>query len=280
VKAIGEWLTFSRPAYEPEEIGWAHLRGYTARYGIWGDGPPLVVVPGLAGGMDLLEPLIRALAPSFRVIAFDSRGEADCFALRRRFDLGDLADDLAEMLDWFGLESPPVLGVSFGGAVALELAIRRPGRMRALLLQGVGPRFEPGLLQRIAGLVLSRYPLPADNPFFNQFFNLFFGMKQPAGELFDHVTRTCWQTDQGVMAHRFGLTERAEFAGRVAGVRRPTLLLAGDRDVLVSKSGLNELAKALPDARAVRIGGAGHLACVTHAERVAAEARSFLLTEG
>src|SRR5262245_22073956 len=280
VKATGEWLTYSRPAYEPEEIGWAHLSGYTARYGIWGDGPPLVVLPGLAGGMDLLEPLIRSLARSFRVISFESRGEDDCFALRRRFDLADLADDLAEMLDWFGLEAPPVLGVSFGGAVALELAARRPGRMRALLLQGVGPSFEPGLLQRVAGLVLSRYPLPADNPFFNQFFNLFFGMKQPAGDLFDFVTRTCWRTDQGVMAHRFGLIERANFAGRVKAVRVPTLLLAGERDVLVARAGLNQLAREMPDARAVRLGGAGHLACVTHAERVAAEARSFLQVEG
>lgn len=44
----------------------------------------------------------------------------------------------------------------------------------------------------------------------------------------------------------------------------------------MSKAGLSELACRLPDARAVRIGGAGHLASVTHAERIAAEARSFL----
>lgn len=275
MKAIGEWLSYGASAFEPEEIGWAHLPGYTARYGVWGDGPPLVVVPGLAGGMDLMEPLVRALSRSFRVISLDLRGEDDCFALRRRFGLGDLADDLTHFMDWFGLESPAVLGVSFGGAVALELALRRPGRMRALMVQGVGPRFEPGFLQRIAGAVLARYPLPADSPFFNQFFNLFFGMKQPAGDVFDFVTRTCWRTDQGVMAHRFGLMERAEFAARARGVRCPTLLLAGDRDVLVSRAGLNELATALPDARAVRLGGAGHLASVTHAERVAAEARSF-----
>ena len=58
-------------------------------------------------------------------------------------------------------------------------------------------------------------------------------------------------------------------------VRVPTLLLAGERDVLVSRTGMNALASEIPDARAVRIGGAGHLACVTHAERVATEARSF-----
>ncbi|NBO92386.1 MAG: alpha/beta fold hydrolase, partial [Planctomycetia bacterium] len=264
MKASGEWLTFSRPAYEPDESGWAHLRSYTTRYGIWGDGPPLVLLPGLAGGMDLLDPVIRVLARSFRVISFESRGEADCFALRRRFDLVDLADDLGEFLDWFGLESPALLGVSFGAAIALELAIRQPGRMRAMMLQGIGPRLEAGLMPRVAGMVLSRYPLPADNPFFNQFFNLFFGMKQPDGPMFDFVTRTCWRTDQGVIANRFGLLERADFAGRLRKVKVPTLLLSGDRDVLVSRTGINEMANQIADSRVVRIGGAGHLACVTH----------------
>jgi pimeloyl-ACP methyl ester carboxylesterase len=151
--------------------------------------------------------------------------------------------------------------------------------VRSLVLQGVGPRFEPGLLQEVAGLVLSRYPLPANNPFVNQFFNLFFGSKQKPGPLFDFVTRQCWQTDQGVMAHRFGLVEQVEFADRVAGVRAPTLLLAGQRDLLVSAAGLDELARRFPDARAVRLGGCGHLAFVTHPERLAAETRSFLARE-
>jgi len=171
------------------------------------------------------------------------------------------------------------MGVSFGGVLALELAIRRPGRVRSLLLQGVGPRFESSLLQQVAGMVLSRYPLPADNPFVNQFFNLFFGSKQKPGPLFDFVTRQCWQTDQSVMAHRFRLVEQVDFTGRLAAVRSPALLLAGDRDLLVSAGGLAEMAKEMPDARAVRLGGCGHVAFVTHPERLAAEARSFLASE-
>jgi pimeloyl-ACP methyl ester carboxylesterase len=229
--------------------------------------------------MDLLGPLASALARDHQVISFQLRGEDDCFALRQRFDLADLAQDLGELLDWFALERPALLGVSFGGLVALELAIRQPGRIRSLVLQGVGPRFEPGLLQQVAGLVLSRYPLPADNPFVNQFFNLFFGGKQKPGPLFDFVTRQCWQTDQGVMGHRFRLAERAEFSGRVRGVRAPALLLAGERDLLVSAAGLDEMARQLPEARAVRLAGCGHLAFVTHPERVATEARSFLAGE-
>jgi pimeloyl-ACP methyl ester carboxylesterase len=273
-----DWLTASGAAFRPEggQTGTAHLRHYTARFGIWGEGPPLVLVPGLAGGMDLLGPLAQSLAQHHQVISYQLRGEDDCFALRQRFELADLVADLNEFLDWLGLEQPALMGVSFGGVLALELAIRRPGRVSALLLQGVGPRFEASLLQQVAGLVLSRYPLPADNPFVNQFFNLFFGTRQKPGPLFDFVTRQCWQTDQSVMAHRFRMVEDVEFAGRLGGVRVPALLLAGERDLLVSRAGLEEMARHLPEARAVCLRGCGHLAFVTHAERLAIEAHSFL----
>lgn len=277
MKVAADWLTTSGAAYEPGagRTGTAHLRHYTARFSIWGEGPPLFLVPGLAGGMDLVGPLARALSQQYQVISYQLRGEDDCFALRRSFGLADLAEDLHELIDWFGVERPLLMGVSFGGVVALELAIRRPGRVRALALQGVGPRFEPGLLQQIAGLVLSRYPLPSDNPFFNQFFNLFFGGRQRPGPLFEFVTRQCWQTDQGVMAHRFRMVEQVEFLGRLKKARVPALLMAGDRDLLVSKQGLRALAGELPGATAVTLPGCGHLAFVTHPERVAAEVSAF-----
>jgi pimeloyl-ACP methyl ester carboxylesterase len=231
----------------------------------------------LAGGFELLGPLARRLARDFRVISYQLRGEDDCFALRQHFDLGDLVDDLGEFLDWCGLESPPVVGVSFGGVLALELAIRRPYRLRSLALQGVGVRFEPGLLQQVAGTVLARYPLPTDNPFVNQFFNLFFGGRQRQGPLFQFVTRQCWQTDQSVMAHRFQMVEAFDARDRLGAVRAPTLLMAGDRDLLVSAQSLRTLGAGIRGSRKVTLPRCGHLAFVTRAEQVADEVRQFLL---
>jgi pimeloyl-ACP methyl ester carboxylesterase len=280
VKASTDWLTASSVAFPPsvERTGTAHLRNYAAQYCVWGDGPPLVVVPGLAGGLALLGPLVRELAREYQVIACHLRGEDDAFALRRSFDLSDLVDDLGEFLDWYGLECPPVLGVSFGGVVALGLAARRPYRMQALITQGVGPRFESGLLGRTAGAVLSGYPLPEDNAFVNQFFNLFFGTKQKPGPLFDFVTQQCWQTDQGIMAHRFGLVEKLDQTELLPRIRIPSLIMAGERDLFVSARGLCEMAESVKGSRTVRLPGAGHLAFVTHPTQVAGEALAFLET--
>jgi 3-oxoadipate enol-lactonase len=236
----------------------------------------LVLIPGLAGGFELLGPLARLLAPHFRVISYQLRGEDDCFALRRSFGISELIEDLAEFLDWHCLEQPALMGVSFGGILALEFAARYPGRLERLVLQGVGAHFERGLLPRVAGAVLARYPLPADNPFINQFFNLLFGRKQEPGPLFEFVTRQCWQTDQGVMTHRFRLVERFDMDDRLGRICVPSLVLAGDRDLLVSEGSLRTLAEGLPDSRLVRLAGCGHLAFVTHPVRVADEVRQFL----
>ena len=282
MKAALDWLAATGAAYEPGpgRSGTAQLRHYAARFRVWGEGPPLVLVPGLAGGMHLVGPIARVLSKHYQVISYQLRGDDDCFALRRTFGVADMVEDLGELMDWFGLERPILMGVSFGGVLGLEMAIRRPGRMQSLILQGVGPRFERGLLQRVAGLVLSRYPLPSDNPFVNQFFNLFFGGKQQPGPLFDFVTWQCWQTDQGVMAQRFNLVERIDFANRLSAVRVPTLALAGDRDLFVSALGLDELTKGIPCSRSVQLPDCGHLAFVTHPERVGQEVRDFLAAHG
>jgi pimeloyl-ACP methyl ester carboxylesterase len=230
----------------------------------------------LAGGFELLGPLARLLAQDFQVISYQLRGEDDCFALRRRFGLPDLVADLREFLDWFGLERPPVLGVSFGGVLALELAMRWPNRLQALITQGVGARFERRLFQLVAGWVLSRYPLPSDSPFINQFFNLLFGARQEPGPLFQFVTRQCWQTDQSVMTHRFHLVESFNPGPRLGNVRAPALLMAGNRDLLASPQSLLCLAQSIPDARRVALPGCGHLAFVAQPERVADEVKRFL----
>ena len=278
MKASPQWLAEVGAQFSAGNgnSGCAQLTHYTAEYCEWGDGPPLVLVPGMAGGFELLGPLARLLADHYRVISYQLRGEDNCFALRRPFDLQDLVGDLAELLDWLCLENPTILGVSFGGILALEFAARYPHRLDRLVVQGVGARFEQGLIQQIASTVLNRFPLPADNPFVNQFFNLLFGSRQDNAALVEFVTRQVWQTDQSVMAHRFRLVESFNMDAKLRKIRVPALVLAGERDVLVSPRSLARLCDGLRDAHFTRLPGCGHLAFVTRPELVAAHVHDFL----
>jgi pimeloyl-ACP methyl ester carboxylesterase len=281
MKATADWLTASAAEFSAGagRTGHVHLRHYSVTYREWGRGEPLILVPGLAGGFELLGPLARLLARDFRVISYQLRGEEDPFALRQRFGLGDLVQDLAEFIAAQGLERPALFGVSFGGVLALEFAARFPTRLASLVVQGAGSRFDQSLLQQVAGWVLSSLPLPTDNPFINQFFNLLFGGRQKPGPLVDFVTRQCWQTDQSVMAHRFHLAERFDIDDRLHRIRVPALLLAGERDLLVSPESLKTLHEGIRDSSVVRLKGSGHLAFATHPQPISEAVRRFLRRE-
>jgi len=278
VRIAQSWLQSAGDAFTLEggTSGAAHLKNYTVEYRVCGDGEPIVLVPGLAGGMGLLGPLARLLARDHKVICYQLRGEDNCFAIRRPFDLRDLVLDLREFLDALGVETPSLFGVSFGGAIALEFAARYPGRLSRLIVQGAGSRFLPGALQMIAGTVLNRFPLPFDSPFVNQFFNLLFGRPEQAGPLHDFVIQQIWTTDQSVMAHRFQLIESFNMREKFASIRVPTLVLAGERDVLVPRRNLRELCSGLPTSQYVRVPHAGHLAFVTHSRQIAGHVAQFL----
>lgn len=281
MKASSGWLSTTGAEFSAGigQSGCAHLKHYTVQYREWGEGPPLVLIPGLAGGFELLGPLARLLADNFRVISYQLRGEDDVFALRQRFGLQDLVSDLAEFLDWQCLERPTILGVSFGGVLGLEFAARFPNRLQNLVIQGSGASYERGLLQRVAGVILARYPLPSDNAFVNQFFNLLFGRRQKKGPLFQFVTRQCWQTDQAVISHRFHMVEEFDATEKLKRIQAPTLVMVGDRDWLVSDRSLDHLRRGIPDVEVVRLKHCGHLAFITQPQAVAQEVKRFLLCQ-
>jgi pimeloyl-ACP methyl ester carboxylesterase len=278
VKATQDWLNVTNRNFLAVEkkTGFVHLGKYTAELYETGAGDPVVLIPGLAGGFELVGPLAQPLARQHRVFSYQLRGENDCFVLRHPFDLDDLVEDLAELLDKLNLERPVVMGVSFGGIIALKYAIRYPNRLDRLIVQGVGARYEGGLLQQIAATVLARFPLPADSPFVNQFFNLLFGGKQKRDSLFEFVTQQIWQTDQSMMAHRFRLVEELDLANQLHHIKAPTLVLTGERDVLVSPRSLQTLSDMIPNVRSVRLPGCGHLAFVTKPDLIAAKVAEFL----
>ena len=253
--------------------GVAVLRDYTAEYISWGDGQPLILIPGLAGGVGLVSPLATRLARDFLVIAYQLRGENDPFALRRRFTLEDLVDDLAEFVDLLCLERPVIMGVSFGGLIALRFAAKFPHRLSAAIAQGVDVTFAPSLLRRIADIVLREFPLPTDSPFVNQFFNLFFGKRCDDAALFEFVTRQCWTTDQSVMAHRFRLAAEINLWPCLPAIRSPTLLITGELDILPTRAGLREMEQRISQVQHIRIPEAGHLAFVSHPAQVAQAVR-------
>ena len=76
----------------------------------------------------------RGLARDFEVTVYDHRGVGKSSRAEPGYSIADLADDAAALLDELGLESTHVLGISMGGMVAQELALRHPSSVRTLTL--------------------------------------------------------------------------------------------------------------------------------------------------
>ncbi|WP_435018833.1 alpha/beta fold hydrolase [Tundrisphaera sp. TA3] len=234
-----------------------------------GEGDPIVLAPGLAGGWKLLIPLARVLSRWHRVILFNYRDEHDTLTARPAESLGDYVRDLNAVIGAMRLERPTVFGVSFGAAVALEYAIEFPQRCGALILSGVEARFRTTMGSTVARRVLERFPLPIDNPFVNQFFNLLHAGKPAPGPLPRFVIERCWETNQAIMARRLSLLDGFDVSERLWNLDQPTMILAGSRDVIVPHARQKALASLIPDCRFETLDAAGHIGFLTHAADVA-----------
>ena len=107
-------------------------------------------------------------------------------------------------------------------------------------------------------------------------FNLLFGGRQKRDSLFEFVTRQIWQTDQSVMAHRFRLVEEFDVEHQLHSIAAPTLVLSGDRDVLVSPRSLQSLRDDIPNVRFAGLPGCGHLGFVTKPDLIEKKVTQFM----
>ncbi len=233
-----------------------------------GHGEPVVLVPGLAGGWRLLVPLARRLAARHEVILVGLEGDRGGASPVLDDSPHDHATSLHSLINRLGLERPTVFGVSFGGAVALDLAIRYPRVIGRLALMGAEARFRGGLGATIARRVLERFALPSDNPFLNQFFNLLHGCRPDPGPLSRFVVDRCWETDQGVMARRLHALEKFDVSSRLHAIDVPTLILAGSKDMIVPPARQRSLSESISGATFSSLEGAGHIGFLTHRTEV------------
>lgn len=102
--------------------------------------PPLVLIPGIQGRWEYLQPAIEALSADFDVIAFQLCGERGCREPHADAGIDRYAALVEHELDERQIDRAIVCGVSFGGVVAMRFAATHPERTRALVLASVpGP---------------------------------------------------------------------------------------------------------------------------------------------
>jgi 3-oxoadipate enol-lactonase len=131
------------------------INGFDVYYEISGEGPPLLFLNGSGATIAAVRPLLRSFAKHFQVAIADYRGMGRTGVPETAYTMPDLASDAIELVDQLGWERFNLVGVSFGGMVAQELAVSMSQRIHRLVLVctssgGAGGASYP--LHELAGL--------------------------------------------------------------------------------------------------------------------------------
>lgn len=231
-----------------------------------GSGSPVVLIPGLQGRWEWMTPGVEALAERHRVLTFslgDAAGPGSWF---------DAWVELIDRrLDDAGVEAATIVGVSFGGLIAIRYAARRPSRVRQLVLASTpSPRFRPNARQER----YLRHPV-LTFPFF-----LAGAIWRVSPEIF--AARPRWSSRLRLGAQYGWRTVRARFnpplmrqwvrawtaadlMADCARVAAPTLLITGEPslDRVVKVASTLELLELIPHARHAVLRGTGHVGIIT-----------------
>jgi len=240
-----------------------------------GSGEPLLLVMGLAADSTAWMFQVPDFAARYRTIVFDNRGVGRSSKPSGPYSIHQMADDAAGLLDALDVARAHVVGVSMGGMIAQELALRHPKRVRGLVLGCTYPepdadaeRQRQCSVQQLGGHITAAGATEIDlstiDPLaffqtliprvFNQSFidtelpkllQIFGGALQWGFSMEAILGQV-----EAVMGHK--ATDRLHQIGS------PTLVITGDADLLVSPANSDVLARNIPGAKLVKIPGGSH----------------------
>jgi len=228
-----------------------------------GDGEPLVLIMGLGGGSSLWWRQVAFFSKDYQVLVYDSRGVGRTDKPDTTYSMGMMVDDAAGLLESLGIASAHVYGVSMGGMVAQELALRYPKLVSSLVLGATtcgGPHAAVADQETLQKLFSIMTLSPAE------VVRVSTSVTFSAGFIETHRDKVKEWLIKGAESppSSTGFKRQAEaVAGfetydRLPQIRVPTLVLAGTADQLIPVENSRLLASRISRAELVLFEGAGH----------------------
>jgi len=260
-------------------------------YETFGDpaNPPMVLIMGLAAQMIVWDDEFCTLlaARGFWVVRFDNRdigmstrfpkartprfaelmlAQATRIKFRVPYTLRDMAADTVGLMDALGIRSAHVVGASMGGAIAQEIAILYPSRVRSMtsIMSSTGDPKLPGPKPRALAVLAKKVPLDREG-YIREYVHTWSVL---AGDHFPfNAERTARQgaasydrgiNPPGVARQLLAIIASGNRRKALRGVTVPTLVIHGTADPLVPDDGGRDTSATIPGARLLLIEGMGH----------------------
>jgi 3-oxoadipate enol-lactonase len=226
-----------------------------------GVGEPLLLIMGYGYPSEMWHHVEPGLADSFRVLLFDNRGIGRSSRPPGPYLMTTMAADAAAVLDAAGVEQAHVFGVSMGGYIAQELALREPRRVRSLVLGGTmcGGAHAIPADQEVLDVFEARKNMSPEE-----------GVRALVPYIYDRKTSPerieadleirlqNYPSDETAAAQLEGVLQWESY-DRLGELHVPTLVIHGENDRLIPPENGRLLAKRIPGARLVTLPDASHL---------------------
>ncbi|WKA31425.1 alpha/beta fold hydrolase [Bradyrhizobium roseum] len=240
----------------------------------------LVLVHEMGGSLESWDDVAPRFATSRKVLRYDTRGAGLSQKVRGELTLDTMADDIAALLDHFGIKGQVALaGVAVGGAIALQFAARYPARTSAVAVgspaTGIAAERRAPALERLARIEAAGMGVAVEDSMLNGY------APELRGDLkrFERFRSRWLGNDPSSYATIWRMLAAAEMQDELAGITCPVLVIGGSLDRVRPPALAEAVAKTIPGARYVEI-RTGHYMSVQTPDLLSDTIDEFLTSAG
>lgn len=237
-----------------------------------GGGEPLVLVHGGESDRNAFRVMFPYLGQGIRAIAYDQRDSGESVNAEDPYDVTDLAQDLAAFIEALGLEPAHIMGVSFGGAVAMHTALEHSDKIASVTLVATVPR-----VAEVAGPVSEISDMEPEQRR-AAIFDLLFTTEalRTNPDIAALTNRALTDRPRELMVRRSDAVAHHDVVDRLPSIQMPVLVVHGTDDPIAPIGLAQLMADRIPNAVLRTIPGGRHGIATENAEQIAGFVREHL----
>jgi 3-oxoadipate enol-lactonase len=256
----------------------------TLFYKMYGEGFPLFLVSGFSVNHSLWSGIISRLSESYKVIVLDNRGAGRSSVPAEPYSIAEMARDIAELAQHLNITSAYFCGNSMGGFILQELAYQFPSLVKKMIISNSAYSTETSF-GCFAQARFEWFDLPV-SPEVNRSFvkascsyaysYKFLSIPGKLEEIIDQALADPYPIKKLGYAGQMHALSEFDFSAHVSSINVPTLVMAGDQDIIFSLSMVAALASALPNSEYHVFKECGHIPHVEYPDEFIQLLHSFL----
>ena len=262
----------------------ADVNGQSLYYEVHGDGEPLLAIQGLGSDIASWVPQLRAWSEDHRLVVFENRDVGRSSRAVAPYDVRDMADDALALADHLDLDSFHLVGMSLGGAIAQEVALAAPDRIRTLTLivsyawGGNWARTRA----RVWGEIVMRQSREehADNLMLMAFSQEFFEDEQRLAFVREAILANPHPQEPEAFVRQLEAGSRHDTRDRLGSLTMPVHVIGGAHDAMVPVWKSKEIAGLIPGAKLTVLERAPHAMNIEHSDAMNSAVLGFLSSAG